>query len=165
MQIRKAQQKDLPQVTEILNQGIRAGDATAFLSELAPGQRTAWLEQHSRKPYALFVAEEDARILGYLSLGSYREGREAFRHVAEVSYFIHFDHHRRGIASALMDHALLHCGLNSIDVLIAFLHGSNMSSIRFLKKYGFREWGSFPGLIRREGRKVDQVVYGLEIKG
>ena len=161
--LRRAEKKDISQMTEILNQSIRWGKATAFLEELRPVDRLSWLENHSTDPYVIFVAEERQEILGYLSLGPYRAGREAFRHVAEVSYFVHFDHHRKGIASSLMDHALNHCRKNGIEVLLAFLYASNAASIHFLEKYGFGEWGFYPGLIKKGKELSDHVVYGVNL--
>ena len=164
MQIRKATKADLESITGILNQGIRWGRATAYLEELLPEQRQEWFENHGRYPYAVFIAEDADDILGYLSLGPYRAGKKAFGHVAEVSYFVDFSHHRKGIAGRMMDHALLHCRKEGIDILLAFLYANNLPSIHFLEKYGFKVWGRFPRLIRREQTTIDQVVYGLMIK-
>ena len=163
MQIRKAHPEDLPQLTDILNQSIRWGKATAFLDELKPEQRIEWFNKHSKNPYQIFVAEDQQTILGYLSLGTYREGREAFRHVAEVSYFVHFDHHNIGVAGTLMEYALNYCRKVKIDTLLAFLYANNEPSILFLKKFGFERWGTFPALIRRDNSEIDHVIYGLRI--
>lgn len=163
MEIRKAHTEDLTQLTDILNQSIHWGNATAFLYELRPEQRIEWFNKHSQIPCQIFVAVEQRTILGYLSLGAYREGREAFRHVAEVSYFVHFEHHKKGVASGLMEHALNYCKKVKIDTLLAFLYANNEPSILFLKKFSFERWGLFPGLIRRKDLEIDHVIYGLKI--
>ena len=163
MQIRKAHPEDLPQLTDILNQSIRWGKATAFLDELKTKHRNEWFSKHSQNPCRIFVAEDQQTILGYLSLGIYREGREAFRHVAEVSYFVHFDYHKKGVAGTLMEHALNYCRKVNIDTLLAFLYANNEPSILFLKKFGFERWGLFPSLIRRDNSEIDHVIYGLRI--
>jgi phosphinothricin acetyltransferase len=163
MKIRHASIKDLPQLTEILNQAIAWGKATAFTKKLRPEQRIAWFQRHTDSPYAIYLAEENDRVAGYISIGSYREGREAFRHVAEVSYFVDFDFHKRGIGTLLMEKALEHCRSKEIDTLLAFLYANNHPSIIFLEKFGFRRWGLFPALIRREHETIDHAIYGLKI--
>ncbi|MEJ2594858.1 MAG: GNAT family N-acetyltransferase [bacterium] len=164
MVIRKAEERDLPVLTDILNQGIRWGRATAYLHELKAEERRSWLAEHAEIPYAIFVMEDKDDIIGYLSISPYRKGREALAHVAEISYFVLFAYHRKGVAGALMNHALTYCRTSGIYTLLAFLYATNEPSIRFLEKYGFRRWGLFPGIIRRKKQKIDQVVYGLNIK-
>ncbi len=164
MVIRKAEESDLPLLTDIMNQAISWGKATAYIGKVNVEDRKSWFAEHTKPPFAVFVMEDKNVIIGYLSISPYRKGREALAHVAEVSYFVHFSHHRKGVAGALMEHALAYCPTVSIHTLLAFLYATNQASILFLEKYGFRKWGLFPGIIRRKGQNIDQVVYGLNIK-
>ncbi len=152
--------QELPHIGE----SIMISDWPEYMSELKFEDRRSWFAEHSEIPYAIFVLEDRGDILAYLSISPYRKGREALAHVAEVSYFVHFSHHRKGVAGALMEHALAYCPTVSIHTLLAFLYATNQASILFLEKYGFRKWGLFPGIIRRKGQNIDQVVYGLNIK-
>jgi phosphinothricin acetyltransferase len=161
--IRRAERSDLIRITEILNQAIRSGKANAYTNEFQANQRKSWLEDHSFDPYRVFVADIQRYSAGYLAISPYREGRQAFRHTAEVSYYVDFDYHRMGIASALMAEAFKHCLDTGINTLLAFLYAQNELSIHFLKKQGFEQWGFFPKAAKAKGQLYDQVIYGLKL--
>jgi phosphinothricin acetyltransferase len=163
MNIRTAQLSDLDQLTDILNHAIKWGKATAIREIFKPEERIEWFENHSTDLYRIFVSEEDGKITGYLSIGPYRKGRQAFRHTAEVSYFVDFNLHRKGIASRLMEVAFRHCRENEINNLIAFLMAHNQSSISFMEKMGFELWGLFPNTLTIDGNEYDHAIYGKRI--
>ena len=165
MNIREAQLSDLNQLTDILNQAIKWGKATAIRETFKPDERVEWFENHNTNLYKIFVAENEERITAYLSIGPYRKGRQAFRHTAEVSYFVGSDFYRKGIASHLMEVAFQHCRQNKIRNLIAFLMAHNHSSISFTEKMGFELWGLFPKTLTIAGEEFDHAVYGKRIIG
>lgn len=164
MLIRKATSGDLGAITQILNQAIRQGSANAFTKEFKPEERTKWLNAHLRDKYIVFVAEIEKRIVGYLNISPYREGRQAFKYTAEVSYYVDFDCHRSGIATKLMEKAFDHCEQNEIKTLLAFLYDHNQTSISFLKKCGFEKWGLFPRSAVVNNEEFDHVVYGKRVR-
>ena len=51
--------------------------------------RINWFKEHDQKKYPIIVAEQNDKILGWISLSPYRPGRLALRFTAEVSYFVH----------------------------------------------------------------------------
>lgn len=165
MLIREARYEDVSQLTDILNQSIRWGKATAITSEIDEQNRIEWLADHQELPYGVFVAELENQIHGYLSIGPYRKGREALKQTAEVSYFVDFNQHRGGVASALMNACFDHCKKNQITTLLAFLMAHNDASIMFLEKFGFECWGRFPEAISIQGVNHDHLIYGIKIKG
>ena len=158
-----AQIEDLTRITEILNQAIEWGNANAYTEVFNTGDRIEWFYEHADGKYAIFVVKENNNVVGYLNIDPYRKGRQAFKYTAEVSYYVDFNHHRKGIASALMNHAFDHCINNKIKNLVAFLYGHNESSIIFLKKFGFKQWGLLPGAASIVENDFDHVVYGKKI--
>ncbi len=164
MQIRKAQISDLEQITDILNQAIRWGKATAILKEYKPEDRIEWFNENNSEKYCIYVAEAEGSILGYLSLTPYRKGRQAFLHLAEVSYFVDFEQQGKGIASVLMEKAFEHCREYEITSLIAFLMSHNDPSVQFLKKFGFELWGLFPKTLAIGGEEFDHAIYGKRLE-
>jgi phosphinothricin acetyltransferase len=76
---------------------------------------------------------------------------------------VDFNHHRIGIASALMEHALEHCLTVNFKTLLAFLYGHNERSIRFLNKFGFEQWGVLPDTAIVDGKTYDHVIYGKHL--
>lgn len=97
MNIRIAERKDLEAIVEIYNQAISAGQKTADLTPFTTDDRKQWFEGHTPDKYPIIVAEEKEQVVGYLTIGEYRSGRNALRHTAEVSFFIHFEYHRQGL--------------------------------------------------------------------
>jgi len=161
--IRKALPSDIDALTNILNQAIREGGATAILSELKPEDRKEWFETHQYDPYAIFVAEVNNEVAGYLSLGPYRKGRKALQSTAEVSYFLDYRFHRQGIASQLLKKAMSYSEQQEIKNLVAFLYSTNEASVEFMKKNGFELWGMFPKAIVVNGIEIDHVIYGKRL--
>lgn len=161
--IRKASIVDNIRITEILNQAIEAGNATAILETYKPEERIAWLQEHMGEKYLVFIAELDGQVAGWLSLSPYRIGRQAFDHLAEITYYIDYAFHRKGVARALYEKALEHCKQQGVEMLVAFLYADNQASVKMLEKLGFEQWGLFPGAIRVIGNDLDHVIYGKKL--
>lgn len=162
--IRKASIKDNIRITEILNQAIKAGKATAILETFKPEDRLEWLQEHMGEKYIVYVAVMNDEVLGWLSLSPYRKGRQAFDHLAEITYYIDYAFHRKGVARALSEKALEHCKQQGVEMLVAFLYADNQASVKMLEKLGFEQWGLFPGAIRVNGNDLDHVIYGKKLK-
>ncbi len=163
MNIRTAERKDLEALVEIYNQSIAAGQITADLTPFTTVDRMDWFQEHSLDKYPIWVAEKDQKIVGYLTLSEYRSGRNALRHTAEVSYFIHFGYHRQGIASNLLRYVIEICPSLKIKTLFAILLDGNQGSEHLLKKFGFEKWGHMPRVAEFDGVEVGHLYYGLRI--
>jgi phosphinothricin acetyltransferase len=164
MNIRIARDKDLEAIVEIYNQAIAVGQKTADTTAVSIENRKKWFEEHKPDKYPILVAERDDSIIGYLTVSAYRPGRMALRHTAEVSYYVHFDHHRKEIASNLLKNAIVICPSLEIKTLFAVLIDSNNASIRLLEKFGFQRWGHMPRVAEFDGIEVGHLYYGLRIK-
>lgn len=162
IEVVNATERDLPQIVAIYNQAIKA-HCTADIQTFAVEQRKDWFSQHTSAKYPLLVAKEGSIVLGYLTLSPYRFGRKALCHTAEISYYIHFDHHRKGVASALIDKALNLCVNQKIKTLVAILIGNNQGSIAILEKYKFKEWGRLPRIVEFEDQRFDHLYYGRHL--
>ncbi|MEX0662158.1 MAG: N-acetyltransferase family protein [Balneolaceae bacterium] len=163
MNIRTASKKDINQITEIYNQAVEAGYKTADTNPRSTKEMTEWLKNHTPGKYPVWIAEENQSIVGYLSLSPHRPGRHALRYTAEVSYYAYFDHHRKGVASQLMNHALNQCRNLEIKTLFAILLESNTPSIALLEKFNFKKWGALPRVADFNGEEIGQVYYGLRV--
>ena len=164
MNIRKATIKDLQALVEIYNQAITVGQKTADITPVTIEDRVKWFNDHTSDKYPIWVAEKDSLVLGYLTLSAYRPGRMALRYTAEISYYVHFEHHRQGVASNLLQYALDICTSLQIKNLLAILIDNNQDSIRLLKKYGFEKWGHMPRIADFNGVEVGHLYYGLKIE-
>jgi phosphinothricin acetyltransferase len=163
MKIRKARQEDLPVINEIYNQAVRKSFCTAHLQPIDIVEREHWFISHDPALFPVFVALDEQGVVGWVSLGPYREDRQALAHVAEVSYYVDEKERGKGIGSSLLDHAMSVASEYGFSVLIAILLDRNPASIGLLLKFGFEEWGRMPGLARIDEQEADHLYYGLRL--
>ena len=163
MDISLARQEDLPVINEIYNQAVRQLFCTAHLEEVGMEEREQWFAAHNPAVHPVFVVLDDQRVLGYVSLGPYREDRQALAHVAEVSYYVDQMERGKGVGSLLLRHALDIASDYGFSILIAILLHRNPSSIGLLHKFGFEEWGRMPGIARIDKQEADHLYYGLKL--
>jgi len=162
MEIRKARQADLPAINEIYNQAVRQRFCTAHLEEMKIGERERWFALHNNASYPVFVAITGREVAGWISLGPYREDRQALAHVAEVSYYVHEQERGNGVGSSLLRRAIQIAPDYGFSILIAILLSRNPSSIGLLEKFGFEEWGRMPAIARVDGELADHLYFGLK---
>lgn len=160
MNIRFAENNDLERIVHIYNQAIETKRATADLEKITVDDRRKWMEDHKKETYPVYIAEENGEVVGWCSISPYRAGRRALDRTAEISYYIHFDHHGKKIASQLVEHALGDCERLGIKNLFAFILSVNEVSIGLLKKFGFEQWGYIP-----EAADLDGVICGHCLMG
>ncbi|MGI9331487.1 MAG: GNAT family N-acetyltransferase [Gammaproteobacteria bacterium] len=163
LQLRLADNADLASLTDIYNQAIATGTATAHTRPVTRDERRDWLLSHPPAAYPVFVAVRERLVVGYCSLSPYRAGREALRATAEISYYVHTDHQGTGIGSALIQHAMDQCPLLGIKTLFAILLDINRPSTRILAKLGFEQWGHMPRVADFDGRECGHLYYGRRL--
>jgi L-amino acid N-acyltransferase YncA len=81
MEIRNARPDELPAINEIYNQAVRQGFCTAHLEQVSMAERKQWFASHEPTRFPFFVTLDEG-VSGWISLGPYREGRQALSHVA-----------------------------------------------------------------------------------
>ncbi|MFH5833069.1 GNAT family N-acetyltransferase [Halalkalibaculum sp. DA3122] len=158
--IRTAQKEDLSAIDYIYNQAIYAGFCTGHIQPLKEDLRNRWFNRHNPHEYPVYVFEEEDQVLGWASLSPYREGREALRETAELSYYVDFKYHGREIGTQLVEHCLDQCSVLNKRVLIAFIIDGNDASVGLLEKNGFNEWGYLPEVVKHEGEIRGQSIMG-----
>ena len=163
MDIRIAHMEDLPAIVEIYNQAIATKSSTAEIIPVTVKDKTDWFNQHVPDRYPLFVAEVNHIVIGWTSLSPYRTGRDAFRHVAEISFYLHNDFHGKGLGTAMIAYTLGKSREYDFHQLIAMVLDKNSHSIHLLKKFGFERWAFMPDLANFDGETCAHVYYGLDV--
>ncbi|MCK5857441.1 MAG: N-acetyltransferase [Bacteroidales bacterium] len=161
--IRFAKKDDLPSIVDIYNQAIRSKRATGDLIEFDVSQRVDWFDKFDSEIYPIYIAELEGKVVGYCTISPYRPGREAMSSVAEISYYIDYSYHNKGIGFEMLDYAIGDCGRIGKESLLAILLDINQESVRILEKFGFKKWGYLPDIINIDGAKCGHLIYGLKI--
>jgi L-amino acid N-acyltransferase YncA len=158
LDIRLAEDADLPAITEIYEHAVRHGTATF---ELVPPD----LAEMTRRYRALidggfpyFVATIDQSVVGYAYAGAYRP-RPAYRFTVENSIYLRPSSHRRGIGLQLLQRLIIECEARGYRQMIAVIGDSaNAGSIGVHTKTGFTLIGTHPNVGFKFGRWLDTVM-------
>ena len=161
--IRNAKIKDLPVITDIYNQAINSRCCTGDTSCFGVDERSKWFEENNTPKTPVFVYETGHRVIAYCYISPYRPGRKAFESVGEVSFYIDFNHHNKGIGSQLLKHLIIEAEKLSYKHLIAILLDCNVKSAALLEKYEFTLWGTLPGIACIDDKYYSHLYYGLSL--
>ena len=163
MNIRLANGNDFSQIVQIYNHAVDEKFATADTAYVTIDSKKNWFEQHSSQTYPIYVAEENGKLVGWCSLSPHRPGRKALSSVAEISYYIHKNHRRKGIANLLITYTIEKAKQLGFKNLITILLDLNKPSIYILEKFGFEKWGHLPGIAEIDGVICGQFIYGKKL--
>jgi phosphinothricin acetyltransferase len=106
----------------------------------------------------------ESGVLGWLSLRSFY-GRPAYAATVEVGVYVAPEAQGRGIATALLDHALDAAPNLGIRTILAFVFAHNAASIRLFERAGFARWGVLPQVAELDGVERDLAILGRRIDG
>lgn len=162
LNIRKAIIEDLPTLTAIYNQAIKANQ-TADSVSMTTADRMPWFTTHQNSKFPLIIAEVENIVCGYATLSNYRGGRPALRTVVEVSYYIHQDHQRKGLGTTLLKESLELAKELGFKHAVAILLETNLPSINLLEKFEFEKWGHLPNVAEFDNGVCGHVYYGKHL--
>ena len=162
MQIRDATFDDLAAVVAIYNTTVPSRLVTADLEPVSVESRVKWFQDHSPARRPLWVAEEDARLAGWLSYSSFY-GRPAYDHTCEISIYLAPESRGQGLGSLLLRRAIDHAPQLQVTTLLGFIFGHNEPSLRLFEKHGFTRWGCLPRIAVLDGVERDLVIVGLRV--
>ena len=161
--IRTAQFGDLERIIEIYNQAIDAKFQTGFTERVKVEDRVGWFYEHVPGKYPLLVYIVDDKVAGWFSISPYRAGRDALRFTTEISYFVHSDYRKMGIASQLLVYGINACRQLHFKTAIAIILDKNVASIKLMEKFGFHKWAFLPGVADFDGVECNHVYYGMKL--
>jgi phosphinothricin acetyltransferase len=161
--IRIAVISDLPAIVSIYNEAINLGYVVGDTQTKTVELMHTWFEEHIPSKYPIFVCEKDREILGWCSISPYRQGRDALRFTAEISYFVKSNARRKGIATALIQYAKSECHRFQIKTLFAIILECNQASYALLEKENFQRWGFLPRVADFFGKEYGHLYYGYRL--
>jgi RimJ/RimL family protein N-acetyltransferase len=121
-----------------------------------------YLRAIRRYPHAaVFVAEDDGRVVGRLSVA--RDQHPASRHVADLGLMVAASHRRQGIGTALLEAAAEWARQAGVAKLELHVFPWNEAAIKLYERFGFEREGVRRAHYRRGDDYVDAVLMALVI--
>jgi len=161
--IRFASINDLPYIVKIYNQAIKTKSATGDVDEFKIEDRVEWFNKFNNNEYPLYIAEINEKVVGFCSISPYRPGRKAMQNIAEISYYVDYSFHKKGIGTTLLEFVILDCNRIKKKNLLAFILDINTNTIRLLEKFNFKQFGHLPNIIEFNDKTCGHFIYGLKI--
>lgn len=144
--------QDLPALNEIYNHYVRESHATFDLEDQTLERRMEWFAQFDDVgPYRIFVAEEDAALVGYVTSIQFRK-KPAYAQSIETTVYTKAGAGGRGLGRALYDTLFEALATESLHRAYAGIALPNLASERLHLALGFRPIGVY----REVGYKFDR---------
>jgi len=150
--VRHHRSADWPEVARIFDEGIATGNAT-FETEVP--SREAWDAGHLSEHR--LVAERDGRVIGWIALAPV-SSRECYAGIAEVSAYVAADARGEGVGGELLATVVESSERAGIWTLETGVFPENETSLRLLRRFGFRAVGTRERIGRLHGVWRDVVL-------
>lgn len=154
--LRLAKESDLEEIGVIMNHEIQHGTANYDYEPKTIVELNDWFKKKSETGDPLVVAESDGQVVGYGTMGRFRE-KIGYRYSFEHSVYVHNDFHGNRIGGMLITWLIDYAIEKKYHSLIAGIDASNEASIRFHKRYGFEEVARFKEVGYKFNRWLDLV--------
>ena len=162
MNFRYANLEDLNEIVRIYNSTVPGRMVTADLEPVTVEQRMDWFYEHTNEKRPLWVMEAEGKIAGWLSFQSFY-GRPAYDGTVEVSIYLDENYRGKGLGKELLQFAIENCEKYNIKVLLGFIFGHNIPSMKLFKKYGFEAWGNLERIAVLDSIERDLIIMGKRI--
>jgi phosphinothricin acetyltransferase len=160
--LRLATLDDLPAIVAIYNSTIAGRMVTADLEPVSVESRLPWFHAHQPVRRPLWVAEQDGRIVAWISLSDFY-GRPAYNGTAEVSIYLDESVRGQGMGSQLLQYVLETAPQFGVHTLLGFIFGHNVPSLKLFQRFGFASWAHLPEVAQLDGVARDLIILGRKL--
>jgi L-amino acid N-acyltransferase len=154
MLIRIATEHDLPAMLDIYNDIIANTTAVWHYEPHTMDMRKEWFEQRKQQGFPIFVAEDEGKISGFSTYGSFRPW-PGYSKTVENSVYVASDSRGKGVAKLLLPPLIDAAKQSGIHAIVAGIDAENDISIALHKKFGFVEVAHFKEVGWKFGRWLD----------
>lgn len=139
--VRLAREGDIPAINALSNWAIRETVAHFSLDEEPDGAMLRnWLETRRMHPW---LVAEDGAFQGYAKSSPWKS-RCAYNWSAEITVYVHPDHHRRGVGRLLYARLFEILRAQGYRTLLAGVTVPNEASVALHEAMGMRKVAEFP---------------------
>lgn len=155
--VRRTAETDLPAITAIYREAVRAGTASFELEAPDATEMTRRWRNRVARGYPHIVGIRDDAVVGYAYAGRYRTS-PAYRFLVEDSIFIAPHAQGTGVGRALLTELIKLCEGLGFRQMVALIGGENSSSVGLHDRLGFRKVGLIEGSAFKHGRWIDTLL-------
>ena len=142
MTVRDANENDLSLLLDIYNDIILNSTAVYQYEVHTLQMRKEWFVAKRQQGFPVFVAEDNDRITGFSTIGSFRQW-QAYKYSVENSVYVASDQRGKGIGKLLMQPLIDAAIQMDMHTIIAGIDATNEVSLRLHKNFGFEEVAHF----------------------
>lgn len=151
--IRDTNTGDVPHLTHLLNDIIRAGGTTAIQTPLTEDELTLWFVT-GPAVVSSTVALRDNRPLGFQMISTPDPQPKGW---ADIGTYVRIGATGGGVGSALFRQTCINARAASLTTLKATIRCDNTGGLAYYARIGFRDYDATPGFALADGRIVGQV--------
>ncbi len=157
--IRQATQKDAQEILDIYNYYIEHSIATFAEKPMLLSE----METNLSESILWLVYEENGAVLGYASANKWKS-RCAYQYSVESSVYIHIQHFRKGLATALYIDLLGELKKRKFHSVIGGVSLPNGNSVLLHEKFGFEKIAHFKEVGFKFNEWIDVGYWQLILK-
>ncbi len=146
MIIRNANENDLPQLLEIYNEIILNTTAVYQYQAHSLDMRKEWFTTKWQQGFPVFVAEDANGIVGFSTLGTFRNW-QAYKYSVENSVYVASHSRGKGVGKLLMPPLIRAAIQMEMHTVIASIDATNEASLHLHKNFGFEEVAHFKEVV------------------
>lgn len=162
--IREATEKDIKDILEIYNHAIINTTAVYTYKSQTLEEKMQWYEEKKKSGCPLFVYEEDNKVAGFATFGSFRDW-PAYKYSIEHSVYVNNEYRRKGIATQLMKKLIDAANEMGYKTMVAGIDADNEESIKLHEKLGFTHCGTVTKVGYKFGRWLNLAFYQIDLTG
>jgi L-amino acid N-acyltransferase YncA len=151
--VRDTRPQDVPELTILLNDIIRAGGTTAIETLLTEAELSEWFVTGDPVVSSV-IAERDGAALGFQMISTFDPMPEGW---ASIGTYVRIGLTGGGIGSALFAETCRNARATGITTLKATIRCDNTGGLAYYARIGFRDYDANPGFSLSDGRAVGQT--------
>ncbi|WP_375206557.1 GNAT family N-acetyltransferase [Hyphococcus sp.] len=153
--VRPAERRDLEAITALYNHFVENTAVTFDVGAFTVKAREPWFAQFAADgPHRLFVAEREGAFAGYAGSMAFK-AKKAYSTSVETTIYVAPVFAGAGVGKTLYERLFSALGREDVHRAYAGIALPNDGSIRFHRRFGFKEIGTYHEVGRKFGRYHD----------